>query len=57
MDKLSELLTAINALAEMIGEYRDGLIRNGFTRKEAIELCKEYTKTVLGNGKSKDAND
>lgn len=51
MDAVEQMITAINALAEMMGEYRDGLIRNGFTRNEAIEMCKEYTKTVLGNGR------
>ena len=51
-DKVKELLDALSALSELLGEYRAGLMRNGFTRKEALEMCKEYQRDLLEIGKS-----
>lgn len=57
MDKAKELLTAIGALAEMLGLYRDILIQNGFTRQEAIELCKAYQDSMTNGSKKGGNND
>ena len=57
MDKAEELLTAIGALAEMLGLYRDILIQNGCTRKEAIELCKAYQDSMTSGSKKGGNND
>ena len=57
MDKAEELLTAIGALAEMLGLYRDILIQNGFTRKESIELCIAYQDSMTNGSKKGGNND
>lgn len=40
--KLKELITAVGALAEMMRLFRDELMKNGFTRKEAIQLTQAF---------------
>ena len=57
MDKLSELLTAIRAVAELMGVYRDGLMQNGFTREEAVELCKTYTFALVTKPKERETDE
>ena len=57
MDKLSELLTAIRAVAELMGVYRDSLMQNGFTRKEAVELCKTYTFALVTKPKERETDE
>ncbi len=42
--KLEEMLTAMGALGEVLGEQREAFIRNGFTRSEAVYLCGEVIK-------------
>ena len=44
--KVKELLDAVGALAEFLGVYRNTLIKCGFTRREAVEMCKDYARTV-----------
>ena len=51
--KVKELLYAVGALAEFLGVYRNTLIKCGFTRREAVEMCKDYARTVTGAGKGK----
>ena len=51
--KVKELLDAVGALAEFLGVYRNTLIKCGFTRREAVEMCKDYARTVTGTGKGK----
>lgn len=41
--KLKELITAVGVLAEMVRLLRDELLKNGFTRSEAIQM----TQAVL----------
>lgn len=57
MDKLSELLTAIRAVAELMGVYRDSLMQNGFTREEAVELCKTYTFALIMKQKERETDE
>ncbi len=57
MDKLSELLTAIRAVAELMGVYRDSLMQNGFTREEAVELCKTYTFALVTKPKERETDE
>ena len=51
--KVKELLDAVGALAEFLGVYRNTLIKCGFTRREAVEMCKDYARTVTGTGEEK----
>lgn len=57
MDRLSELLTAIRAVAELMGVYRDSLMQNGFTREEAVELCKTYTFALMMKPKERETDE
>ena len=49
--RVKELLDAVGALAEFLGVYRNTLIKCGFTRSEAVEMCKDYARTVTGTRK------
>lgn len=41
-DGLKEFINAVGALAEMMRLFRDELMKNGFTRKEAIQLVQAF---------------
>lgn len=49
--KLEEKITGIRALAEMLHVYYEGLTENGFTEKQAIELCKDFVRMTQDKGK------
>lgn len=40
--ELQEFITAMGALAEMMRLLRDELLKNGFTRREAIQLTQAF---------------
>lgn len=44
---MNDLVTAIGALAEMCGLFQQHLLKQGFTRKEALELTKTYISTTM----------
>jgi hypothetical protein len=39
---LKEFITAVGALAEMMRLFRDELMKNGFTRRETIQLVEAF---------------
>lgn len=41
-EEVKELITAVGAMAEYMALLRDELMKNGYTRKEAVELTKAY---------------
>lgn len=46
-DEARQAILAMGALAELCGELKRQLIKNGFTQKEALELvCQYVTATV-----------
>jgi hypothetical protein len=48
-------IVAMGALAELCGELKRQLIKNGFTQKEALELVARYiTATVTPNQNKED---
>ena len=49
-------ITAIGALAEMCGELRRQLIKNGFTQKEAQDLVGRYLTATVTPNKHKEEN-
>lgn len=57
MDNAEDLITAVGALAEMLGLYRTILVKSGFTREEAIELCKAYQDSMINGNKKGGGND
>ena len=51
--RVNEAIIAAGALAEFLGVYRNTLVKSGFTRREAIEMCKDYARAMIGTGKEK----
>lgn len=47
-EKVDALINSLGGMAEMLGVYRDGLMHNGFTRREAIELCNDMVRSMMG---------
>ena len=52
--EIQELLTAVGALGEMSGLLRDELIKNGFTRREAVSLVGNFISTTFNPSKNKE---
>ena len=50
---MKELLMVVGAAAELCGLLRDQLIKNGFTREEAVAMSTEYLK-ILASPKLKE---
>ena len=48
---IEDFIIAVKAMAEMLAIHRDSLILNGFTRKEAVELCKSLQAELIGNSR------
>lgn len=48
-DSIKDLINGMGALAETAGIFRDMLVKNGFTRSEAISMCKTYISTTLSS--------
>lgn len=56
-NKVNEIVTAIGALAETLRILRESLIKNGFTRAEAFELCRTYLSTTLRDANHKSSEE
>lgn len=52
--ELNEFVTAVGALAEALRLFRHELIKNGFTRKEALDLTHTYLRETLSNANNKE---
>ena len=44
---MKEFIAAVGALAEMCGFFREELLKQGFSRKEAMELVQTYIESTL----------
>ena len=49
---IKDFIIAVKAMSEMLAIHRDSLILNGFTRKEAVELCKSLQAELIGNSRT-----
>ena len=49
-EKVKEIVNAIGSLGEMCGIFLASLLKNGFTREEAIFLVQHYMSTTLSGG-------
>ena len=58
-NEINKLLTAIGAMGEYLGLLRETLMKNGFTREEAVSMCTYamVAMTTGGNKKEKEYND
>ena len=45
--KVAEMIAAIGAFGEILGETRRSFERNGFTRDESIALCIEVLRSFF----------
>lgn len=52
---MKEFIMAVGALAEMMRLFRDELLKNGFTRREAIQLTQAFMVEQISQ-KSKEEN-
>ena len=50
---MQDLLMVVGAAAELCGLLREQLMKNGFTRDEAVAMCTEYLK-ILATPKAKE---
>lgn len=46
-EKVDTLITGLKATAEILSVFRDSLTEQGFTRKEAVQLCGTYLQIVI----------
>lgn len=53
-EKVKQAVLAMGALAEMCGELKRQLIKNGFTRKEANQLVSCYLVATVTPNKHKE---
>lgn len=54
---MKEFIMAVGALAEVMRLFRDELLKNGFTRREAIQLTQAFmVEQISLSQKSKEDN-
>lgn len=53
-DNLKEYIKAVGALAEMMSLYRDKLMKNGFTRREAIQIAQNIILEQIKQNRKED---
>ena len=51
-DNVKQFIQGLGAIAESCGILRDQLISNGFTRTEAITLCRTYLQSLVTQAKN-----
>ena len=53
-DNLQEYIKAVGALAEMMRLYREKLMKNGFTRREAIQIAQNIILEQMKQNRKED---
>lgn len=48
-DQLRNLIEGIGSIAEMAAIIRDALIKNGFTRSEAVDIASNFITSIIRN--------
>lgn len=51
-DSVKDFVNGLGAIAESCGILRDALISSGFTRTEAIALCRTYLQSLVTQSKN-----
>lgn len=46
--EIDRLLDVVGAIGEILGVYHKSLLKNGFTREEALILCVEFADCLYG---------
>lgn len=52
-EETKQFLSAVGGLAEILSYFRNQCIENGFTRAEALSLCKTYLLATLNSSQHK----
>ena len=56
-NQLKKLIEGVGSMAEMAAIIRDALIKNGFTRSEAVEIASNFITSIIRNpGGNKNGN-
>lgn len=56
-NQLKKLIEGIGSIAEMAAIIRDALIKNGFTRSEAVDIASNFiTSIILNSGGNNNDN-
>ena len=53
-NEFNDFITGVGALAEAMRLFRDELLKNGFTRNEAIYLTKAFMHDTFSSNKNKE---
>ena len=48
-NQLRKLIEGIGSMAEMAAIIRDALIKNGFTRSEAVDIASNFITSIIRN--------
>ena len=56
-DPVKGLIEALGAIVELMAAYRDRLMENGFTREEAVLLCRDFFRWHMDLAKRKGQDD
>ena len=48
-NQLKKLIEGIGSMAEMAAIIRDALIKNGFTRSEAVDIASNFITSIIHN--------
>lgn len=48
-NQLKKLIEGIGSMAEMAAIIRDALIKNGFTRSEAVDIASDFITSIIRN--------
>ena len=48
-NQLRKLIEGIGSMAEMAAIIRDALIKNGFTRSEAVDIASNFITLIIRN--------
>jgi len=52
VNEVEKFLTSLGALAEALGSFRDNLMKNGFSRDEAVGLCAEMLSNLFNRNEN-----
>ena len=48
-NQLRKLIEGIGSMAEMAAIIRDALVKNGFTRSEAVDIASNFITSIIRN--------
>lgn len=46
---IKQIVNGIGAVTELLGVYKKGLVRNGFSRTESLQMCMDFVRMIFEN--------